>query len=649
MNTNATTKKDFWQEVRGSARRTCGRVLMTGLVLAPLAAQAEQPFAWGANDYGQLGDGTTTQRLTPVEVSGLGVDTVAIAAGGLSVELQFGFDNGHHGLALKSDGTVWSWGDNSVGQLGDGTLEPRLTPALVPGLSNILAISAGGGNSLAIQTDGIAFDGSVWAWGRINTSSEPQRIAGLDQVNAVAAGGLHALALKSDGTVWAWGGNLYGQLGDGTITSRSEPAQVHGLSDVIGIAAGSFHSLAVDARGKVWAWGRNHCGQLGDGGTTLRKVPVAIDGISGTVLGIAASAGPKSNEAVEGDHSLAFTAEGRVWSWGCNDAGQLGFGFPTTRQSEVPTLVPYVVGVEAIAAGGGHSLALRSDGTVQAWGYSLGLGDGSTEDRGTPRLVPGLTAATRIAAGPFHSLALAKVVLRLSPSSLAFGDQAAGADSASKSIAVSNPGTEDLVLSDIEIVGDHPADFAVSSETCSAGPVAPGGECRIEVRCQPTALGARSAALQFKNNGATFDRQVPLSCNGIKTVGDLSISLGDSPDPVKRGANLTYTVTVQYRGAGSGNGQMNLNLPEGVSLVSASMSQGSCLYPAPAATGTVSCSTGNIASGGSATFRIVTKVGVRGKSTLRATASVTASGFTEDTNSSNNSAAVGTIVFGSRK
>ncbi|WP_165452515.1 S-layer homology domain-containing protein [Paenibacillus thalictri] len=223
-------------------------------------------WAWGRNEDGDLGDGTTTQRTTPVQVSGLS-NVKAIAAGG------------YFSLALKEDGTVWSWGINDAGELGDGTTQQRSLPQQVPGLSNIKAIAAGGNHSLAVDTGG-----HVWAWGEnrygavgdgTGTNRKvPVQISGLPDVTAIAGGGYHSLAVDAAGHVWAWGYNSYGQLGDGTTTQRLSPVQVPGLSGMKEVAAGGFHSFAMKSDGMIWSWGLNSSGQLGDNTSTNRLLPV---------------------------------------------------------------------------------------------------------------------------------------------------------------------------------------------------------------------------------------------------------------------------------------------------------------------------------------------------------------------------------------
>jgi alpha-tubulin suppressor-like RCC1 family protein len=244
----------------------------------------------------------------------------------------------YHSLALKSDGTVWAWGANYLGQLGDGTT----TASLVP--KQILSSS-------------------------------------LSEVIAITAGYYHSLALKSDGTVWTWGKNSNGQLGDGTTTNILVPKQV--LSGVIAIAAGAFYSLALKSDGTVWGWGYNSDGELGDGTTTASLVPKQI--LSSSFSGVIAI-------ATGTYHSMALKSDGTVLAWGSNSNGQLGDG--ATTDSLVPKQISSssLSGVNAIAAGAYHSLALKSDGKVWAWGnnYSGQLGDGTTTDQYTPEQVSGL-------------------------------------------------------------------------------------------------------------------------------------------------------------------------------------------------------------------------------------------------------------------
>ena len=364
-------------------------------------------WSWGANWSGQLGVGSTSGGIVvPVGTVGPGgtgtLDNVVVVSGGYL-----------HSLALLSDGTVRAWGTNESGQLGDNTIVDRSSPVQVVGpgggvLDNVVAVSAGDSHSLALLSDGtVRAWGANWA-GQLgdntnNDNSLPVQVVGpggvgfLDNVVAVSAGGGHSLALLSDGTVRAWGNNSSGQLGYGMFNS-STPVQVVGydggefLDNVVSVSAGAYHSLALLSDGTVRAWGYNGDGQLGDGTGNSSSSPVRVVGFDGRgVLNnvVAVSAGSY--------HSLALLSDGTVRAWGYNGYGQLGDGTNNTRTSRVPVVGPgggVLDNVVAVSAGDSHSLALLSDGTVWAWGANGDgqLGDGTNSDRNVPAPIspPGL-------------------------------------------------------------------------------------------------------------------------------------------------------------------------------------------------------------------------------------------------------------------
>ena len=271
---------------------------------APAASQpATGPgvFGFGNNDDGQLGNGTvTTRTLGPV--SGLPASVKQIAAGGST------------SAALLPDGTVWTWGDNEYGLLGNGTTNfPASTPQQVPGLTGITQI-------------------------------------------AVAVLGEDAFAVGSGGSVWAWGRNLHGQLGNGTTVNRYSPAPVPGLTGITQVSAGPGYTLALRSDGTVWAWGENDGGQLGDGTKTDHLVPEQVPGLSGITQVLASGV------------SFAVRSDGTVLDWGF---GYLGNGAEPAPPSR-PKPVPGLTGITQVASDGGHTLALRSDGTVWAWGLEQG-------------------------------------------------------------------------------------------------------------------------------------------------------------------------------------------------------------------------------------------------------------------------------------
>jgi alpha-tubulin suppressor-like RCC1 family protein len=315
-----------------------------------------------------------------------------------------------HSLVRESDGSAWTWGSNGWGQLGDGTRTDRHTPIQVKDstgnayLQDVLRVAAGGEFSLALIDDpsktvrawGQDFYGQLGDGASTKPLSElPVQVGGLTGVDAIAAGFWHALALKSNGEVWAWGRNNEGQLGDGTIVDRISPVQVSGLTAITAIAAGIDHGLALDGNGDIWAWGDNSEGQLGDGTTTDRLTPVMVSGLSGVTIAAIGCGG---------SHSLAVDSTGAVWAWGWNIDGQLGDG--TVTASSTPLQVSGISGVVAVAGGDLHSVALRDSACLSAWGGNSDgqLGDGTTADRFTPVKVKGPSRVKDFAAGDFHGI-----------------------------------------------------------------------------------------------------------------------------------------------------------------------------------------------------------------------------------------------------
>jgi alpha-tubulin suppressor-like RCC1 family protein len=391
-------------------------------------------LSWGQdNSIGQLGDGTTQNRRTRAPVHGLD-HVVAIAA-------SAGF-----GLAVRADGTVWGWGGNGCGELGDGTTESRSLPVQVVGLTQIVAVAANWGSaSYALRADG-----TVWAWGVISEGQNgqmpqpgvsiqpvPVQVPGLSRVVSLSAGYAHALAVRRDGTVWEWGHDTRGPLGNGGQDPIGPVRQVQGLHGVEAVAAGSPFSMAVKRDGTLWTWGGNHSGGMGTGSDRrLAPSPVALTNVraissspsrmlalrtDGTVwtwgaalYGFATQATPVRVESLDGatkiaaggSHMLALRTDGTLWAWGANSSGQLGDGTTTTRLTPAP--VPNLTGVVDVAAGGNHSLALRSDGTVWAWGinYYGQVGDLTLQNRSTAVQVQGLTDVTAVFAHEGLSLAL---------------------------------------------------------------------------------------------------------------------------------------------------------------------------------------------------------------------------------------------------
>lgn len=346
--------------------------------------------------FGQLGNGERgTQEFTPVQVINISninlMQLGSIAAGG------------EHSMALLNDGTVRTWGDNDVGQLGDGTEVNSDIPVEVIGLEDTKFVGAGRDHNLAIN-----IDGTVWAWGDNDNgqlgigrfglfSTIPVKVRGIEGVTDIACGEFHNLALKSDKKIRAWGSNRFGELGDGTVGGgRYIPVLVDRLNSVKAIAAGESHSMALREDGKVFTWGNNMFGQLGDGTLISRTIPGEVIGLP-KIAAIAACGG----------FSLALDFNQNVWAWGDNEFGQIGNG--TTVDQTLPERVENLEGIVAIACGDNHSLAIGKHGIVFAWGDNefgqLGIGSFDDNSNVPVQVQKKLVNVIEISGGGLHSLA----------------------------------------------------------------------------------------------------------------------------------------------------------------------------------------------------------------------------------------------------
>jgi len=365
--------------------------LVSVWLAAPARAAAPVPvlYGFGTNQYGELGNGTTsaTPSLSPTAAAGL-PGTIRQLATGL-----------RSSAALLTDGSLWTWGDDNLGQLGYGTNGGLITtPTRVPGLSGVTQVALGDeGSGYAVESDG-----SLWAWGdnsgaqlgngSTTSTSSPVRVPLLTGVIQVAAGGEYALALRSDGTVWSWGINSHGELGDGTTYNESLPEPVSGLTGIAQVASGGAESFAVRADGTLYSWGRNSSGELGDGTTTDIHRPAVVPGLSGV-----------TQVASDGWSTLAVAGpQMGVWAWGNNSCGELGDGTSTDRLLPEPI---GLTGVTKIAGGDAailqvSSAAIRSDGTLWTWGCdAVGqLGHSGATGR-VPRQVTVLAGVTAFAFG----------------------------------------------------------------------------------------------------------------------------------------------------------------------------------------------------------------------------------------------------------
>ena len=291
-------------------------------------------WTWGRNLAGQLGNGSATNSNIPIQI-------------GTATDWQFISAGDEYILAIKSNGTLWAWGDNTYGQLGDNTTINKSVPTQIGTDTNWLLVSAGTNHTLATKTNG-----TLWAWGRNNTGqlgdnttvnkTIPTQI-GLDtNWQNIMASILHSVATKSDGSLWTWGDNTNGQLGDNTVIGKTSPVNIATVVNCISISKGHQHSLAKKSDGSLWSWGGNASGQLGDASNTHQKnSPVGVSGLATDWLMV--------NSKLT--HTVALKTDGSLYAWGTNLFGQLGDG--STSAKNIPTLIscPFLSVDEKLFAG----------------------------------------------------------------------------------------------------------------------------------------------------------------------------------------------------------------------------------------------------------------------------------------------------------
>ena len=350
-------------------------------------------WLWGYNQYSQLGDNTFTNRSSPVQTVSGGTNWRLVNSGW------------YHTTAIKTDGTLWLWGRNDNGGLGDNSRTRRSSPVqTVAAGTNWRLVSGGYYHTAAIKTDG-----TLWTWGRgsdgqlgdntiASKSSPVQTVSGGTNWKFVSAAADYTMAIKTDGTLWTWGYNGNGQLGDNTFTNRSSPVQtVAGGSTWKSVNGFQHHTAGIKTDGTLWLWGLNGYGQLGDNSITVRTSPVqTVSGGStwkSVVCGLRATAAIKTN--------------GQLWTWGVGSDGSLGNNAITHRSSPVQTVAG---GTNWKSVDAGHILmaAIKTDGTLWAWG-SNGVGqngDNSTTKRSSPvQTVAGGTNWRSVSCGVYNTAA----------------------------------------------------------------------------------------------------------------------------------------------------------------------------------------------------------------------------------------------------
>jgi alpha-tubulin suppressor-like RCC1 family protein len=400
----------------------CAPSIATGSFFSLAVKSDGTVWSFGRDFDFQLGNDATTaaNQSSPVQV--LGVGGTGHLGGIVGVAAARSAS-----LALAGDGSIYAWGLNSNGQSGDNkTNDPNKSPVKVHGpgnvgvLTSMVGIAEGAYHSLGLKSDG-----TVWAWGRnndgqigdntttdANERDTPVQVHGagnsgfLTGVMAIGAGNYTSYALKSDGTVWGWGLNDNGQLGDNTVTERDTPVQVHGpgdvgfLANIVQIAPQRHQITALRNDGTLWAWGSNADGELGDNGLlTERHTPVQVVGEGGTgfLTGVV-------SVGAAGHSTMAAKANGEVWDWGRNSSGQLGDD-KAANPEKTPVHVlgfgstGFLGGVESMIGGEHFVLSVRNDGSLASWGQndSGELGDASTSERDHPVMVDQSTGLTSVA------------------------------------------------------------------------------------------------------------------------------------------------------------------------------------------------------------------------------------------------------------
>ncbi|MCX6147206.1 MAG: carboxypeptidase regulatory-like domain-containing protein [Candidatus Kapabacteria bacterium] len=356
-----------------------------------LQSQGYELWGWGSNIYGEIGDGTNNERDTPIQ-NGKATNWKVIASG-----------NSHHNLSVKTDSSLWAWGQNDYGQLGDSSTLDRNRPTRIGLGKDWKTVAVGYDHSLALKVDG-----SLWGWGRNdygqlgdNTNIDkiaPIQIGTDKEWKIIMCGDFFSFGIKNDGTLWAWGVNQSGELGDGSKTDKNVPTQIGTDKDWKNISSGYGCTLALKTDGSLWSWGWNLYGQLGDGTNDDKNIPTHIG--SGTDW---------KDIYANAYHSMALKSDGSLWTWGYNSSGQLGNG--TKVDKNTPTHIGTDTDWNFISGGLDHTTALKSDGTMWAWGYNADgeLGDGTTVDKSSPIQIGTIKDWKFIAGGASHSIALKNI------------------------------------------------------------------------------------------------------------------------------------------------------------------------------------------------------------------------------------------------
>lgn len=374
------------------SRANDGEIVGYGAVAAEeIVVAGKTLWTFGYNSYSELGQENQTHLSSPTQV-GVLTDWDKIYSNSSS----------SFTMTIKSDGTLWTWGKNAAGQLGLGDQIQRSSPTQVGLLTDWSSANCGYEFTMVIKADG-----TLWGWGKnsnyklglgVTTNySSPVQIGVATTWNQVDAGSYnHTVGTQLDGTLWSWGGNEYGCLGLGGGGERTSPTQIGALTNWSEVVSGLHNALAIKTDNTLWTWGKNDYGQLGLGDQTPRNSPVQVGGLSNW-----------SQVSGGAFHTVAVKTDGTLWSWGRNDiGGQLGLGDTDHRSS--PVQVGGLSDWSKVAVGSYHSLAIKTDGTLWAWGDNrfghLGLGD--ITDSSSPVQIGSSTDWNSVVGGTYHTAAL---------------------------------------------------------------------------------------------------------------------------------------------------------------------------------------------------------------------------------------------------
>jgi alpha-tubulin suppressor-like RCC1 family protein len=353
-------------------------------------------WGWGYNGYGQIGDNTTTNKSSPIQV---GADTTwsSIDAGGPNI------------LAVKQNGTMWTWGRNNNANLGLGDTENRSSPTQIGALTTWSKVSAGATHCAAIKTDG-----TLWTWGGNAYNgqlglgdtirrSNPTQVGILTDWLQVSAGGYGSAAIKTDGTLWAWGNNFYGSLGQGDTTPRSSPVQIGARTAWLQVSAGLQMCAAIDTSNYLWTWGFASSTKLGlgDNDQVHKSSPTQVGSETWSTV----------STPVLKHSTMAIRTNGTLWGWGANSYGELGLNDTSTRSS--PVQVGALTTWSKVYVGSNNSHGITTTGELWSWGRNgygrLGLGEvgnSAPQSKSSPVQVGTDATWLSIAAGRYAASAL---------------------------------------------------------------------------------------------------------------------------------------------------------------------------------------------------------------------------------------------------